>query len=123
MISRPKVIVLDEPTSGLDSSKAAKILRILKKMAMKGQTIIFTIHQPSYLIYSCLDRLLLLDKGRTIYQGSAALIGSYMQTLSISVPTNSTISDFFMMEISTYKKDTMNYFTPLTQENYSKHLD
>jgi ABC-type multidrug transport system ATPase subunit len=72
MVSRPYVIILDEPTSGLDSNKAAKILRILKKLAMKGYTILFTVHQPSYLLYSCLDRLLLLDKGRTIYQGPAA---------------------------------------------------
>jgi len=72
MVSRPHVIILDEPTSGLDSNKAAKVLRILKKLAMKGHTIIFTLHQPSYMLYSCLDRLLLLDKGHTIYQGPAA---------------------------------------------------
>lgn len=63
MVSDPALIVLDEPTSGLDSNKAAKLLTILKRLAGSGRTIIFTIHQPSYLQYIKLDRLVLLDKG------------------------------------------------------------
>jgi len=69
MISEPLLIILDEPTSGLDSNKAMRVLNILKKIAKKNHTIIFTIHQPSFLIYSKLDRLLLLNKGRIVYQG------------------------------------------------------
>jgi len=104
MMSKPALIILDEPTSGLDSNKAAKVLSILKKLSTFGHTIIFTIHQPSYLQYSKLDRLLLLDQGRTIYQGPATDILSYMNTLKIPIPNNNTISDFFMMEISAYKR-------------------
>jgi ABC-type multidrug transport system ATPase subunit len=63
MVSEPAVIILDEPTSGLDSNKAAKLLSVLKKLASKNHTIIFTIHQPSYLQYIKLDRLILLDRG------------------------------------------------------------
>lgn len=74
MVSDPALIILDEPTSGLDSNKAAKLLSVLKKLANKGRTVIFTIHQPSYLQYAKLDRLILLDKGETIYQGPAAKI-------------------------------------------------
>jgi ABC-type multidrug transport system ATPase subunit len=63
MVAKPSVIILDEPTSGLDSNKAARVLRILKKIANNGHTVIFTIHQPSYLQYTKLDRLLLLNQG------------------------------------------------------------
>jgi len=69
MVAKPSVIILDEPTSGLDSNKAARVLSILKKFANNGHTIIFTIHQPSYLQYIKLDRLLLLNHGQVIYQG------------------------------------------------------
>lgn len=48
-----------------------------------------------------LDRLLLIHKGKTIYQGKSSKMYSYLQqTLNIEVPINCTISDFFMMEIS-----------------------
>jgi ABC-type multidrug transport system ATPase subunit len=47
LITDPVVVLLDEPTSGLDSSTALKIIKLLKKEALLGKTIIATIHQPS----------------------------------------------------------------------------
>jgi ABC-type multidrug transport system ATPase subunit len=100
MVSKPSVIILDEPTSGLDSNKAARILGVLKRLAESGHTIIFTLHQPSYLQYIKLNRLILLNKGETVYQGPADKIQRYMEGLNIKVPKGTTISDFFMLEIS-----------------------
>ncbi len=71
MFSNPSLIILDEPTSGLDSYKAAVVINILKDLAAEGCTVIFTIHQPSYRLYSSLDRLILLNNGCEIYQGKA----------------------------------------------------
>lgn len=104
MVSDPSLIILDEPTSGLDSNKAAKLLSILKRLANNNHTIIFTIHQPSYLQFIKLDRLILLDHGETIYQGPANQVANYMISLGIQISQQSTISDFFMMEISQFKK-------------------
>ena len=122
MVSRPSLIILDEPTSGLDSNKAAKLLSILKKLAEKGHTIIFTLHQPSYLQYIKLDRLILLNRGQTVYQGKASEICGYMEKVGIRVDTKATISDFFMMEISESKRLADDYETPLNGVNYEKHL-
>jgi ABC-type multidrug transport system ATPase subunit len=36
--------LLDEPTSGLDSFKAIQIVKLLKKLARSGKTIISTLH-------------------------------------------------------------------------------
>lgn len=44
LITDPAVLLLDEPTSGLDSTTALKIVKILKKEAKLGKTIICTIH-------------------------------------------------------------------------------
>lgn len=79
MISRPSLLVLDEPTSGLDSHKAGTVMKVLRRLADSGCTIIFTIHQPSFLLYSMLSNLILLDKGATIYQGKAANISNYIK--------------------------------------------
>ena len=120
MVSDPSLIILDEPTSGLDSNKAARLLSVLRKLAGKNHTIIFTIHQPSYLQYIKLDRLILLDRGETIYQGYANQIEGYMKSLGIKVPQNNTISDFFMMEISQFKKDKQ---TQIDKVNLSEITD
>ena len=44
LITDPSLILLDEPTSGLDSFKALTIVKLLKKLARQGKTVISTIH-------------------------------------------------------------------------------
>jgi len=70
MVSNPSVLFLDEPTSGLDSRSARVVMRAVKRIAESGRTVICTIHQPSYEIFSMFDRLLLLKKGgKTVFNG------------------------------------------------------
>ena len=44
LITNPNLLLLDEPTSGLDSSTAHRIIKMLKREAAAGMTIIATIH-------------------------------------------------------------------------------
>ncbi|KAH7310719.1 ABC-2 type transporter-domain-containing protein [Stachybotrys elegans] len=70
LVARPSLLFLDEPTSGLDGQSAFEICRFMRKLAMSGQTIICTIHQPSAALFEAFDVLLLLGKeGRTTYFG------------------------------------------------------
>jgi ABC-type multidrug transport system ATPase subunit len=63
LIREPSVLFLDEPTSGLSSRDSAKIMDLLKNMALKGKLIFIVIHQPSSDIFKMFDRLLILDTG------------------------------------------------------------
>lgn len=104
MVTKPSLLILDEPTSGLDSHMANNVLNVFNRLAKKEKrAIIFTIHQPSYKMFTQLDRLILLDGGECIYQGikwliigPAAAINDYMMSLSLSIPANTTVCDFFM---------------------------
>jgi ABC-type multidrug transport system ATPase subunit len=81
LITDPKMLLCDEPTSGLDSSTALRIIQMLRKEAETHQlTIICTIHQPSAEIFTCFDRLLLLQDGYQIYQGAVLEIPYYLET-------------------------------------------
>ena len=51
ILSNPSLVFLDEPTSGLDSFLAESVIGTLKQMALKGRTIVCTIHQPSSEVY------------------------------------------------------------------------
>lgn len=72
LASKPELLLfLDEPTSGLDSAAAFNIVRFLRKLADAGQAILCTIHQPSSVLISHFDELLLLKSGgRVVYHGS-----------------------------------------------------
>ena len=62
LASKPEFLLfLDEPTSGLDGQSAWNIVRFLRKLADQSQAILCTIHQPSSLLFSSFDRLLLLE--------------------------------------------------------------
>lgn len=63
LIREPSVLFLDEPTSGLSSRDSAKIMDLLKNLALKGKLIFVVIHQPASDIFKMFDRLLILDTG------------------------------------------------------------
>lgn len=60
----------DEPTSGLDSFMAQNVVSVLKSMALKGKTVVVTIHQPSSEVFAMFDKVLLLAEGRVAYLGT-----------------------------------------------------
>jgi ABC-type multidrug transport system ATPase subunit len=70
LVAKPELLILlDEPTSGLDSQTAWSIMNLLDTLKRNGQAILCTIHQPSATIFQRFDRLLLLEKGQTVYFG------------------------------------------------------
>jgi ABC-2 type transporter len=76
-MQKPAMVFLDEPTSGLDSFSAVQVCQVLKKVANAGASVLFTIHQPSSEIFSSFDHLILLNKGRVMYQGSVKSVPDY----------------------------------------------
>ena len=81
MAAKPQLLLfLDEPTSGLDSQTSWSICDLMEKLARHGQAILFTIHQPSAMLFQRFDRLLLLTKGgKTVYFGE---IGENSKTMT-----------------------------------------
>jgi ABC-type multidrug transport system ATPase subunit len=78
LLTDPAVLFLDEPTSGLSSEDALMVMKLLRRLADGGKTIIISIHQPSLEAYRLVDNLILVSKdfksagaGRLVYYGPA----------------------------------------------------
>jgi ABC-type multidrug transport system ATPase subunit/ABC-type polysaccharide/polyol phosphate export permease len=69
LITQPALLFLDEPTSGLASSDTRNIMRLLRRLANEGRTILLTIHQPSLEAYREMDNILYLARGKLTYYG------------------------------------------------------
>ncbi|HEY3421941.1 MAG TPA: energy-coupling factor transporter ATPase [Methanocellaceae archaeon] len=68
---RPRVLVLDEPTSSLDPTGAAEVLASIKQLRENsGMTIVLIEHRLSRALPMA-DRLVVMDHGRIIMDGSA----------------------------------------------------
>jgi len=96
LIIQPDILFLDEPTTGLDSTTASSVMKLLKRQAEKGRTIIFSIHQPRYSIFKLFDRLTLLSAGETIYHGVANDALPYFENLGYQCETHDNPADFFL---------------------------
>jgi len=76
-LSDPTNFFLDEPTSGLDSESALKIMEFLHDYAVSGRRVILTIHQPSAFIWDTIDHVILLSKGKLMYEGPRTAMESF----------------------------------------------
>lgn len=65
----PKLLILDEPTVGIDPQSRNHILESIKNLRERGTTVIYTTHYMEEVEAIC-DRVLIMDKGVIIAQGS-----------------------------------------------------
>ncbi|MHA3834777.1 ABC transporter ATP-binding protein [Terrabacter sp. AAH1] len=70
-IREAPVLVLDEPTTGLDPEASAQVIEALRTL-IEGTTTIIISHDID--LVRCADRILVLDDGRLVQQGSPAVL-------------------------------------------------
>jgi ABC-type multidrug transport system permease subunit len=78
----------------LDAFSAVQVCQVLKKVANAGSSVLFTIHQPSSEIFESFDRLILMQKGRVMYQGPVAVIPEHFKNVGYAVPPNYNPADW-----------------------------
>lgn len=97
LVTRPGMIFLDEPTSGLDSYSSLQCCNVLRKVAEAGASVMFTIHQPSSEIFESIDHLILMNKGRVMYQGAVKDIPEAFAGFGYPIPNNYNPADFIIV--------------------------
>lgn len=89
LIHSPKIVYLDEPTIGLDVLVKDKIRSAIKELNKKyNTTVILTTHDMKDIEELC-NRIIIIDKGRILYDGSLANIKyRFGNTKTVFVPSN-----------------------------------
>ena len=67
----PKLLALDEPAAGMNATETATLRALLERIRADGTTILLIEHDMK-LVMSVCDRVLVLDYGKKIAEGSAA---------------------------------------------------
>lgn len=65
----PELVILDEPFSGLDPVNQVVLEELIRDMADRGCTVIFSTHVMQHAERLC-DRILLIAKGKKIFDGT-----------------------------------------------------
>ncbi|RMI35608.1 ABC transporter ATP-binding protein [Nocardia stercoris] len=69
LIADPVVLLLDEPAAGMNQTETAEIGAQLAELKAQGQTIVLIEHKMT-LVRALSDRVIVLDEGRVIAEGS-----------------------------------------------------
>jgi ABC-2 type transport system ATP-binding protein len=69
LLHNPDIIILDEPLSGLDANSVIIIKNLISKLAKDGKTIFYCSHMMD-VVEKVSDRIVLIDEGRVIANGS-----------------------------------------------------
>lgn len=73
ILHRPRLAVLDEPFSGFDPVNQQRFVDEIRRLRDEGCTVLLSAHQMD-LVEQLADRLVLLDRGRTVLAGTLAEI-------------------------------------------------
>jgi ABC-2 type transport system ATP-binding protein len=69
LVHEPRLVILDEPFSGLDAINQGKLERLIRDLAGKGTTVIFSTHVIAHAERLC-DSVAIIAGGKVPYAGS-----------------------------------------------------
>ncbi|BGP49303.1 hypothetical protein JCM10450v2_005187 [Rhodotorula kratochvilovae] len=122
VVAKPRVLVLDEPTSGLDAKSGKEVVAFLQRLAREQNVLVIcTIHQPNFETFALFDRLLLLARGRTMYDGPAADLDAYLAAIGAPTPRHVNPVDQVMDLVNTEFLATATTRTSAGEKSLSQH--
>lgn len=99
IVHKPELLFLDEPTVGIDPQSRNHILESVRKLNESGVTIIYTSHYMEEVESLC-QKVVIMDNGRLIAEGSKDELKNFVQKDSIVKITVSNPYYSFVEEVS-----------------------
>lgn len=91
----PEFYILDEPFSGLDPVNQQVLERMVREIASRGRTIIFSTHVMEHAERLC-DRIILMSRGRKVFEGTVDAALDYAPRRVIIASENAGLRDVVM---------------------------
>lgn len=95
---KPELIFFDEPTVAVDPQSREHILEGIRKLNQQGSTIVYTSHYMEEVEQLC-DEIVIIDKGKTIAQGSASELKELISLSQRIELTSNKLSQEFMDDL------------------------
>jgi len=93
LVTEPAVLLLDEPAAGLDDREGAELGAAIRSVAhSRGIGVLFVEHDVPLLLQTC-DRIVVLDFGQQIAEGTPAEIASNAAVIDAYLGSSATEND------------------------------
>ena len=120
LATKSSVVCWDNSTRGLDASTALDYVRSLRILTdVSNRTTVVTLYQAGEGIYNLVDKVLVIEAGRMIYQGPACEARTYFESLGFKCPDRQTTADFLTSITDPNERqfqDGKEFSTPKTAE-------
>ena len=73
---RPRVLLLDEPTAGMGEQETYQISRLIRQLHKQSGLTIVLIEHDMRVVFNLADRIMVLDQGRPLAEGTPAEIAA-----------------------------------------------
>ena len=95
LATKSTVVCWDNSTRGLDASTALDYANSLRIMTdVSNRTTLVTLYQAGEQIYELMDKVLVIDQGRMVFQGPASEAKQYFVDLGLYCAERETTADF-----------------------------
>ena len=124
LATKSTVVCWDNSTRGLDASTALDYANSLRVMTdVSGRTTLVTLYQAGEGIYELMDKVLVIDEGRMLFQGPANEAKQYFVDLGLHCPDGETTADFLTAVTDPRQRVFREGYeaqTPKTAEDYER---
>ncbi|KAI0023474.1 ABC transporter PeaB1 [Xylariomycetidae sp. FL0641] len=127
MATCPDLLCLDNPTNGLDSSTALEFIQLMREFTNQhGCSTAMSVYQGSDSIVPLFDKVLVINRGRQIFYGTATEAKAYFEGLGFLCPDRTTITDFLNSMTAEsqlrHAKDGWSHRVPMTAEQFEQEF-
>jgi len=84
---KPRLLFLDEPAAGLNPKETQEVAALVRKVADGGITVVLVEHDMK-MVMNLSDRILVLDYGKKLAEGSAAQVRSNLDVIAAYLGTH-----------------------------------
>jgi len=88
---RPDVLLLDEPLASLDPASAQEALRLFRRLADEGMSILMVEHRVEDVLEARPDRVLFMAEGQISYAGSPAGLADVVGYRQVKLPVTAVM--------------------------------
>ena len=90
LANEPKVLLMDEPTAGMAPAERIALMDLAARIARSRQVaVLFTEHDMD-VVFQHADRVIVLDRGRLIAEGTAAEVRANAEVQAVYLGTGAT---------------------------------
>jgi len=82
LAAHPKLLLLDEPAAGMNPDESLQLMELMRKLNRSGTTIVLVEHDMR-VVMGISDRIVVLNRGKIIAEGSPDLIAANEQVIQV----------------------------------------